>query len=743
MIQGTFSNIMSPVKLSFSPLWRTAISLFVIASVSSGGYALTSDGNQALNAEEQRANDVRHSYEIKVIDRLLEQFHYKDYHLDDELSQTILDNYIDSLDPARLFFTVSDIQEIEKLKNNFDDYIRRGVTAAYHSIFNIYRKRVEQRINYALQRIEHNFNFSVDEYYDLDRSASSWAEDESELNTLWRKRIKNDLINLYLSDEDKDEALDILRKRYKSIAKRSNQIKDNEIFQIYINAYAGAIEPHTGYFSPRATEEFNISMSLSLQGIGAVLRSEDDQTEIVSIVPGGPADQSGQLHAEDKILAVAQGVEGEFVDIFGWRLSDVVDLIRGPKGSNVRLSVLPGALGTNASAIEISMVRENIKLESQAAKSRTLDIETEAGRSRLGIIVLPSFYIDFEARSNGDTDYRSTTRDVTRLIEELNEQQVEGIIIDLRGNGGGSLEEVVTLTGLFIDEGPVVQVKNSDGRVRTHSDRNSGALYDGPLAVMVDRQSASASEIFAGAIQDYKRGLIIGEPTFGKGTVQNVLPLSAYARNKFKDELGQIKITIAQFFRINGDSTQHRGVIPDIRWPFGEIYGEPFGERAFDNALPWHHITESKFVTSIPSIESNALEELRMLHEQRIEQDAAFIAELDKYKLLVETRIEKTVSLDRKLREEKREIFSQKLLDAENKIRLADGDKAYESYKQMRVEQEKYRDDNAYRSDVPIETDPFMIEAANILNDLLHIKPVQLVESSAVNGATSLIGEPN
>ncbi|MCP4011398.1 MAG: tail-specific protease, partial [Proteobacteria bacterium] len=475
------------------------------------------------------------------------------------------------------------------------------------------------------------------------------------------------------------------------------------------------------------------SMRLSLQGIGAVLRSEDDQTEIVSIVPGGPADQSGQIHAEDKILAVAQGVEGEFVDIFGWRLSDVVDLIRGPKGSNVRLSVLPGALGSNASPREVSMVRDKIKLDSQAAKSRTLDVETDAGNSTLGVIVLPSFYIDFEGRSNGDATYRSTTRDVTRLIEELKQQRVEGIIIDLRGNGGGSLEEVVTLTGLFIDEGPVVQVKNSDGRVRTHSDRRRGALYEGPLAVMVDRQSASASEIFAGAIQDYKRGLIIGEPTFGKGTVQNVLPLGAYAKNQFKDDLGQIKITIAQFFRINGDSTQHRGVVPDIRWPFGESSQEPFGERAFDNALPWRHIAESDYVTSTPPIQSTTLEHLKINHGKRIERDAAFTAELDKYQLLAEARIEKSVSLDRSMREQKRESFSQRLLDAENQIRLADGEEIYPSYKEMRDQQEKHRDENAYRSDAPIEPDPFMLEAANILNDLLHIEFPQLVETSMVS----------
>ena len=379
----------------------------------------TSQAKSSTTIEDIESADLRHSYEIKVIDRLLERFHYKDFLLNDDLSQQILANFMDSLDPSRLFFTAHDVQEISKLENNFDEYIRRGVTVAYHSIFNIYRDRVDQRIEFALQRLEHNFNFEINEAYSLDRSESAWAINDNELNNLWRKRIKNDLINLDLTGEDKDKVLGTLKKRYANIAKRTAQIKQNEIFQIYINAYASAIEPHTSYFSPRATEEFNISMRLSLQGIGAVLRLEDEQTQIVSVVPGGPADQSKQLHADDKILAVAQGKQGEFIDIIGWRLSDVVDKIRGPKGSNVRLRILPAAMGANAVAKEITLVRDNIKLESQAAKSHIIEVESDAGKSTLGIIDLPSFYIDFEGRANGNEDYRSTTRDVAKLIESF------------------------------------------------------------------------------------------------------------------------------------------------------------------------------------------------------------------------------------------------------------------------------------------------------------------------------------
>lgn len=707
----------------------TAITLSI--AVGSKTFAQNSPTKQ-YSTEEQQANDSRHSYEIKVIDRLLERFHYKEFLLDDTLSQSILNNFIKSLDPSRLFFTQNDITEIKKLENSFDEYIRRGITDAYHSIFDIYRQRVEERVNYALQRLDHNFNFNAQENYSLDRSEAEWASNTEALNALWRKRIKNDLINVELSGEESSEAQEKLSKRYKNIAKRSRQIKDNEIFQIYINAYAAAIEPHTSYFSPRATEEFNISMRLSLQGIGAVLRTTDDQTEIVSIVPGGPAGRSGLLHADDKILGVAQGKDGEFVDIIGWRLSDVVDLIRGPKGSNVRLSILPAALGSNAASKEISLLRDNIKLESQAAKSHIIDVESDVGMSKLGIIQLPSFYIDFNARSAGDANYRSTTRDVAKLIKSLNKVKVDGIIIDLRGNGGGSLEEVVTLTGLFIDKGPVVQVKNSDGRVRTHRDNNKGALYHGPLAVMVDRQSASASEIFAGAIQDYGRGLIIGEPTFGKGTVQNVLPLSAYAKERFKDKLGQIKITIAQFFRINGDSTQHRGVIPDINWPFVEDK-EPFGERALDNALPWRHITESDFAKSNLAIDQTTVDNLVTRYQSRIKHDDIFIAELDKHNMLAKARLTKQVSLNRKVRMAERKIFDQKLLASENKIRIANKEPVYSSIKDMRETQEKHQNTIAYDKSAPLEPDAFVLETANILNDLLHFDSVQLAEINPIN----------
>ena len=536
---------MKKISLLVAPL--TALIISAVA-IQSNVTAKTKQEVELTDAEQQQVSAERHGHEIRLIDRLLERYHYRDFVLDDSFSVELTNNYIDNLDPGRLFFTQADIEEFSKIDEYFDDYIRSGSTQAATQIFDIYRERVSQRINYALQRLEHVFNFKLTETYQTDRREEPWAATETQLDSLWRKRIKNDLIVLTLAGDSNEKAKEKLNKRYNNILRRTNQIKDNEIFQLYANAYATSIEPHTSYFSPRATEEFNIHMRLSLQGIGAVLRLEDEITEVIRVVPGGPADQSGQINPKDKILGVAQGEEGQYEDIIGWRLSDVVDKIRGKKGTKVKLSILPSAMGVNGSPKDVVIVRDNIKLESQAAKKSILNVETQTGISKLGVITLPSFYIDFEARSKGNKDYRSTTRDVTKLLEEMQQDNIDGLVIDLRGNGGGSLEEVVTLTGLFIDHGPVVQVRNKDGRITTHRDHEEGVLYNGPLAVMVDRQSASASEIFAGAIQDYDRGLIIGEPTFGKGTVQNVLPLGVYTRDNFKNQLGQLKITIAQFF---------------------------------------------------------------------------------------------------------------------------------------------------------------------------------------------------
>jgi carboxyl-terminal processing protease len=664
--------------------------------------------------EEEAAE--RHGHEIRLINRYLERFHYRDFKLDDEFSVELTSNYIDNLDPAKLFFTQSDISEFSKIDHYFDDYIRSGDTQAASQIFEIYRERVNQRIDYALQRIEHTFNFKLIESYQTDRKDELWVSNVPALNTLWRKRIKNDLLDLTLSGDTQEEAKEKLIKRYGNIQRRTSQITDNEIFQLFANAYATSIEPHTSYFSPRASEEFNIHMRLSLQGIGAVLRLEDEITEVIRVVPGGPADQSGQIHPKDKIIGVAQGEDGVYEDIIGWRLSDVVDKIRGEKGTKVKLSIQSDEMGVDAEPKDVVITRDNIKLESQAAKKDIIEVETQAGTSKLGVITLPSFYIDFQARSDGAENYRSTTRDVAKLLEEMQQDQVDGLVIDLRGNGGGSLEEVITLTGLFIDHGPVVQVRNKDGRITTHRDHQKGTSYNGPLAVMVDRQSASASEIFAGAIQDYNRGLIIGEPTFGKGTVQNVLPLNLYAGEQYKDKLGQIKITIAQFFRVNGDSTQHRGVIPDIGWPL-PYSQDDFGESAYDNALPWANIRESDYLKT-DGVNSMALDEVESLHNARIKNDSEFLASLKKLEVLTLYRKETRLSLNLETRSSKREQFNLALLETENQIRLAEGLEAFDTYAQLR-DAAKSEEDNS-EQDSEFSADVFLSEAGKILNDYRH-----------------------
>lgn len=657
----------------------------------------------------------RHSYELRVIDELFEQFHYKDYQLDDSFSRKILESYLKELDPLRMYFTQQDINTFNKHRDQFDDDIRGGNLKPALDIFKTYQKRLKERSGFAVKRVQESFDYKRDEEYVLDRSKQPWATDTAALDDLWRKRIKNDLINHQLSDNPEDP-VGTLKKRYENLYKRSMQVKNNEIFQIIANAYSAALEPHTSYFSPRATEEFNIQMRLSLDGIGAVLRTDKEHTRIVSIVPGGPADRTGQLKPGDHIIGIAQGREGKFTDVVGWRLTDVVNLIRGKKGTTVVLSVLPAATGLSGKPVNIAIVRDKIKLEHQAAKKRVLDVKTEMGQSKIGVIDLPSFYIDFEARSRGDKDYRSTTSDVKKLITELKQENIDGLVIDLRGNGGGSLSEVISLTGLFIDTGPVVQVNDVTGRTSVHRDTDRGVFYDGPLAVMVDRGSASASEIFAGAIKDYKRGIILGETTFGKGTVQTILPLNAYAKDQFKQPLGQVKITTAQFFRINGESTQFHGVEPDIFWPIPKGTDEDFGERSLDNALPWKRIDNARYPVFKNAYGPTLVNQSKMLSDKRMQNTPKFKATLRKMKLLTDAADEKSVSLNLDKRKAKREDFNKKLLGVENELQVANGLPTFKTIKALHDYQEEQSND--LFSDEKQPADVFLQESANILSDL-------------------------
>ncbi len=529
--------------------------------------------------------------------KLLTNWHYKSTKLDDQLSEKILDGYVEMLDPNRSYFLASDINEFQRYRHGMDEALRHSNLAPAFDIYNVYADRVRERAEHAEARLQQPFDFTIDEDYEYDRTEAPWALNSQELDEIWRKRVKNDYLRLKLAGKEHDDIIELLDERYENMDRRVAELNSDDIFNYFMNAFAQAIEPHTAYLSPRGSENFEISMKLSLEGIGALLGRESEYTRIERVVPGGPADQDGRLKAGDRVVAVGQDAEGKMVDVVGWRVDDVVDLIRGPKDSVVRLEVLSEDVGVEGPSHVIDIVRNEVKLEEQAASSRIIEVPGEgegAEPMKVGVIDLPVFYLDFNGRAQNLPDYRSSTRDVQRLISELEAEGVEGLVIDLRNNGGGSLLEATTLTGLFIDRGPVVQVRSSNGRVSTEEDTDAGMAWDGPLAVLVNRYSASASEIFAAAIQDYGRGIVIGEPTFGKGTVQSLMDLDQYSMTSDSPQMGQLKITQAQFFRVNGGSTQNRGVIPDIRFPTA---GDPqeYGERSLANALPWTEIDAAEY----------------------------------------------------------------------------------------------------------------------------------------------------
>lgn len=609
----------------------------------------------------------RHERATEIITHIINTYHYKSRPLDDSLSTSILDRYLDSLDPNRSYFLASDISNFDKYRFKLDNRLKDEDLVPAFDIFKIYRKRVDERINHAIAMLDNDFDFTIDESYRFDRRDSDWARTKAELDEIWRKRVKNDVLNLLLAKKDDAEYVDTLTKRYERIRTNTFQLDSNDIFQTFINSYTTSIEPHTAYFSPRESENFDISMRLSLEGIGAVLTTENDYTVIQHIIPGGPADLSNQLHDEDKIIGVGQGKNGEIVDIIGWRLDDVVDLIRGPKGTTLRIEILPKNSGPEGPHKMITLVRNKIKLEEQAAKSSIIEIPES--KRKIGVINVPTFYIDFAAQARGDKNYKSTSGDVRKLIAKLKEASISGLIIDLRGNGGGSLSEALELTGLFIEKGPIVQTKDSTGRIDINDDPDPSIVYSGPMAVLVDRNSASASEIFAGAIQDYQRGIIIGEPTFGKGTVQNIVDLDRFISNA-DEEHGRLKTTIAQFFRVSGGSNQHRGVIPDIILPTANISSD-YGEKSLDNALPWDQVKPAKYIKVMSTPDDISMAEAR--HKQRIKSDRAFQLLIEEQELIEETSNQKEISLLMSERKAEREKLQETREQLENEIRIAQG----------------------------------------------------------------------
>lgn len=618
----------------------------------------------------QLAPAAKHHHLDQAIVRLLSRYHYRQGKLDDAMSSTILGTYLKALDFNRSYFLASDIATFNrKYRFTLDNYLLSGNLQPAYEIFNVYQRRLAERTDRVLDQLDQNIDFSIDETLELDREKASWAVSRTELDEIWRKRIKNELLLLMLTGEDLDAARATLKKRYQGRLRYAAQATSEDVFQAYMNAVSQNFDPHTAYFSPRASENFNIQMSLSLEGIGTVLRMEEEQVTVVELVAGGPADLSHQVQPDDKIVGVGQGDNGPMMDIVGWRLDDVVDLIRGPRGSVVRLQIIPASTGSDAVIKTVRLVRDTIKLEKQAAKSEIKTLSSKGHSVRVGVITVPTFYSDFEAAQHGVKDYRSTTRDVRHLLKELKHQRIDGLVIDLRQNGGGSLQEAVELTGLFIKEGPVVQVRGTTGGIEVETDPDPALLYDGPLAVLVDRFSASASEIFAGAIQDYGRGLVIGDPTYGKGTVQTLIDLNRFIPDAM-GPLGQLKLTIAKFYRINGSSTQHRGVTPDITFPSVFDQNE-VGESAEEYALPWDKIKPIYYQHS--SNLDDLIPELRRRHQVRMAADVAFREWQKDIEAAKQAREKTTVSLLKSKRETEWEKAKASQRKWENQYRISRG----------------------------------------------------------------------
>lgn len=669
----------------------------VIACLSFSIFALLVSAEVQFDTEQPKTA-------VEIVDELINK-HYRKQDLNDELSKQFLYKYIDNLDPAKSYLIQSDINEFQRWETELDDMLKRGDLTAGFVIFNRYIKRATERLQANIDLLESDYQFDLnqDEQLSIDLDELPWPQTMAEADELWRKRLKEAYLRLILSDKEPQAARDLLIKRYSNLSKQLSQRDNEDTFQVFMNSLAALYDPHTTYMSPRSMENFRIAMSLSLTGIGAVLQLEDENTKVVRVVPGGPADKQGILQAGDVIVGVGQD-QDEITDVIGWRLDDVVDLIRGPKDSTVRLEIIPAtgeSAGTNR---EIAIIRDKIQLEEQAANSEIIEVNTDVGNYKLGVITVPTFYLDIEAYYNRDPNFKSSTRDVMRLLSELDEQKVDGIILDLRNNGGGFLQEATTLTDLFIDPGPVVQVRYSNQMISRNHRSHADAYYRGPLVVLINRLSASASEIFAGAIQDYQRGLVIGGQSFGKGTVQVQLPVRQ----------GQLKLTESKFYRVSGNSTQHLGVVPDIELP-SYFDTEKVGESADENALPWDQINAVPHrrynFTDIP------LETLKERHVYRQSKDPDLVYLNQELSLLRERRKEDSISLNESVRRDEMAKYDTTLLTIENQRRQSKGLEPYATIEEWRESRSPEDDDTRDLS----ERDPLLYETGNILADYLSL----------------------
>jgi len=659
----------------------------------------------------------------EILDRLATR-HYHGQKINDQLSERYLTTYIEMLDPLKSYFLQADINEFSQWQTKLDDLARRGDVSPGFIIFNRLRSTAIKQLeeNIALLESGYKFDFKADENIVLDGDERDWHQTAEQRSDYWRKRIKDSMIRLLLNEKEPEKARELLVKRFTNQKKQMMQRDSQDVFQVYVNALASLYDPHTAYYSPRTTENFQINMSLSLEGIGAELTVEDEYTKVARIIPGGPADLQGLLKAEDKIISVGQD-DKELVDVIGWRLDDVVDLIRGPKDSTVRLELIDGASDSADSTEVIAIVRDKVKLEEKSAQSKIIELQQDGVDMRLGVIDIPAFYMDFEAYRKRDPDYKSTTRDVYKLLMELREEKVDGIILDLRNNGGGSLHEATMLTDLFIDAGPVVQIRNAYQQVSRDQRATMRAVYSGPLLVMINRLSASASEIFAGAIQDYDRAIVVGSQSFGKGTVQDVTGLSS----------GQLKLTISKFYRVSGDSTQHRGVVPDIEFP--SVYDKTeVGESQKDNALPWDNIHAVPFKRSAGVKQYVPL--LNTAHQQRSSNDPDFLHLVNQLEFSDSWDADKTISLNIEKRRLRSAEWDEQQLLLENQRRKSKGlelyadREAWKSNNSDEDDEDKVADsqddkdgsvDEEEEEEDIAESDPMLQEAGYILSDQIRI----------------------
>lgn len=668
--------------------------------------------NSVVTSETSLSEDIKPTvaqYKAEELStRILSNYHYRKTKLNDSLSSAIFDKYIDGIDHGKLYYLASDLAEFEKYRYSFDDFLQKRELDIPFNMYNLFRKRYQERSEYiqTLLKTPKPFDYTVDESLNTDREKVAWAKSNDELNDTWRKYLKSEALDLKLAGKADSSVVKTLSDRYKNRDRGLSRIRTEQVFQMFMNAYAESLDPHTSYMAPTSADRFKQEMSQSVEGIGALLREEDNYIKIVEVVPGGPAFRGKQLKKEDKIIGVAQGDDGKFVDLVGWFVDDAVKLIKGPKGTVVRLQIVSADALSSTPPKEIRLVREKIKLEDSRAKKEIVSVNNGNKDYKIGVIDVPLFYRDFEGAQQKEKEFSSTTRDVQKLITELQGENVDGIVIDLRNNGGGSLTEAVSLTGLFINRGPVVQVKEGQGEIEVQSDNDPMVAYNGPLAVMVNRFSASASEIFAAAIQDYKRGIIVGEQTYGKGTVQTLIDLNQWVP-KETDQLGQVKLTVAKFYRINGSSTQLKGVMPDLEMPSAFKVNE-YGEGSQPSALPWDQIPSSKYEAT-NNLNEKIVAQLRDKHNHRLKTD-------EELKTLA-----KTMEDFKKARENK--VVS--LLESKRKVERDEAEKKRAALKQIGEDAEDDEDADTKTADAPKEEkkkkDIYITETGRMLADLIVI----------------------